>query len=301
MGKPWTVLLATDGSPQAEVATRLVRALRLPSGAVIEIMRADEPFASDAELPPAAYDALHAAIREEIDTEVASAKSVVSGAGREVRTVIPFERAATAIVGEAKRIAADLVVVGSRGRGQIATMVLGSVAAEVIDHAPCPVLVARSAKLDRLILADDGSYEAMTARDLMGTWPVFAGLDARVVSVARIPEALGLGPMRHEDASQAYAEAIDALRVMSQTLSSRDAALLTERGLRARAEVRCGDPAQEIVGAALEDEADLIVLGSHGRTGLERLLIGSVARTVVTHAPCSVLVVRRMTELCVTV
>jgi len=297
MGKPWTVLVATDGSPQADVATRLVRSLRLPSGALIEILRAEEPFASDAELPPAAYDALHAAIREEIDTEVASAKAVVSVPGRDVRAVVPFARAATAIVDEAKRIAADLVVVGSRGRGQIATMVLGSVAAEVIDHAPCAVLVARSAKLDRLILADDGSCEAMTARDLVGTWPVFAGLDARVVSVAPIPEAMGVGPMRHEDASQAYAEAVDALRVMSQTVSSRDAALLTERGLRARAEVRCGDPAQEIVGAAIEDEADLIVLGSHGRTGLERLVIGSVARTVVTHAPCSVLVVRRVTEV----
>jgi nucleotide-binding universal stress UspA family protein len=176
-------------------------------------------------------------------------------------------------------------------------MVLGSVAAEVIDHAPCPVLVARSAKLDRLILADDGSCEAMTARDLVGTWPLFAGLDARVVSIARIPEAMSVGPMRHEDASQAYAEGVDALRVMSQTVASRDAALLTERGLQARAEVRCGDPAHEIVGAAIEDEADLIVLGSHGRTGLERLLIGSVARTVVTHAPCSVLVARRMTEV----
>lgn len=297
MGKPWTLLLATDGSPQAELAARLVGSLRLPAGATVEVVRADEPFASDAELPPAAYDALRAAIREEIDNDLASAKSAASAPGREVRVARPFARAATAIVDEARRISADLVVVGSRGRGQLATMVLGSVAAEVIDHAPCPVLVARSPKLHRLVLAADGSPEAMTARDVVASWPLFSGLDARVVSVAPIPLAIGVGPIRHADASQAFAEAVDALRVIYQTVASRDTLLLAEHGLRARAEVRCGDPAQEIVDAALEDEADLIVVGSHGRTGLERLLIGSVARKVVTHAPCSVLVVRPVAAL----
>lgn len=296
MGNPWTLVLATDGSPQADVAARLVGSLRLPAGAVIEIVRVDEPFASDAELPPAAYDALRAAIREEIDKDVAAATRVLTAPGREIRVAVPFARPATAIVDEARRLAADLVVVGSRGRGQLATMVLGSVAAEVIDQAPCPVLVARSAKLRRVVLADDGSLEATAARDVVASWPLFAGLDVRVVSVAPVPAQVGVGPIRHADASQAYAEAVDALRTLYQKVGSTDALRLTEAGLRARAEVRCGDPAQEIMDAAVEDEADLIVVGSHGRTGLERLLIGSVARNVVTHAPCSVLVVRRVVK-----
>lgn len=294
MGTPWTVLLATDGSPQAEMAARLVGSLRLPAGAVIDLLRADEPFASDAELPPAAYDALRRAIREQIESDVAAAKGAIAGDGREIRVAVPFARAASAIVDEAMRVGADLVVVGSRGRGALARMVLGSVAAEVIDHAPCPVLVARSAKLARLVLADDGSSEATRARDVVASWPLFAGLDARVVSVAPVPATIGVGPIRHEEASQAYAEAVDALRRQYQTVANSGARHLVERGLRARAEVRCGDPAEEIMDAAVEDEADLIVVGSHGRTGIERLLIGSVARKVVTHAPCSVLVVRRM-------
>lgn len=294
MAKTWTVLFATDGSPQAEIGARLIGSLRWPAGTVIEILRADEPFGSDAELPPAAYDALRAALREEIENDVAAAKRLVSAPGREVRVTVPFARAATAIVDEAKGIAADLVVVGSRGRGQIATMILGSVAAEVIDHAPCPVLVARSSKIGRFVLADDGSLEATTARDLVASWPLFAGLDARVVSVAPVPAEMGVGPIRHAEASQALAETVDTLRTTYQTIANADASRLTKAGLRARAEVRCGDPAQEIMDAALEDGADLIVMGSHGRTGLERLLIGSVARKVVTHAPCSVLVVRRV-------
>jgi nucleotide-binding universal stress UspA family protein len=61
---------------------------------------------------------------------------------------------------------------------------------------------------------------------------------------------------------------------------------------RTAVEVAAGVPFVEIVRAARDAEADLIVMGSHGRTGLEHLLIGSVAERVVRKAPCSVLVVR---------
>ena len=53
-----------------------------------------------------------------------------------------------------------------------------------------------------------------------------------------------------------------------------------------------GDPAREIVRAAEEENAELIVVGTHGRTGLARLLMGSVAEQVVRHAPCPVLIVK---------
>lgn len=59
------------------------------------------------------------------------------------------------------------------------------------------------------------------------------------------------------------------------------------------AQTRHGNAAQEIIAAASDARADFIVIGSRGRTGLERLLLGSVARNVLFHAPCSVLVVRQ--------
>jgi nucleotide-binding universal stress UspA family protein len=64
-------------------------------------------------------------------------------------------------------------------------------------------------------------------------------------------------------------------------------------GLTVDTEVREGDPRTAIVDAADEWQADLIVVGSHGRTGIERLVMGSVAQAVVAHAHCSVEVVRR--------
>ena len=67
---------------------------------------------------------------------------------------------------------------------------------------------------------------------------------------------------------------------------------LRAAGLNAVPTSREGDPAEVIVAFAAAHDADLIVLGTHGRTGLRRLLMGSVARNVVIHAPCSVLLAR---------
>jgi nucleotide-binding universal stress UspA family protein len=67
---------------------------------------------------------------------------------------------------------------------------------------------------------------------------------------------------------------------------------LRQAGLQADAEVREGDPAHEIVLSARQHGAGLVVVGTRGQTGLRRLILGSVARKVLLHAPCSVLIVR---------
>ncbi|HJQ83478.1 MAG TPA: universal stress protein [Candidatus Binatia bacterium] len=67
---------------------------------------------------------------------------------------------------------------------------------------------------------------------------------------------------------------------------------LTEAGLAARGKVEEGDARDALVRAAETERVDLLVVGSHGRTGLAKLLLGSVASHVVTHAPCSVVVVK---------
>jgi nucleotide-binding universal stress UspA family protein len=68
---------------------------------------------------------------------------------------------------------------------------------------------------------------------------------------------------------------------------------LQSAGLKTQSRVPQGDPRESLVKIAKEEDADLIVMGSHGRTGLDKLLLGSVASHVVAHAPCSVLVVKQ--------
>jgi len=289
-----TIVVATDGSPAAARAVALAASLRWPPGTSVHVIRADEPLAVDLELPPAAYEALHEALRAETEKHLTLVSQQLSAPGRHVETVAVSGRPASAIVTLAEHTRADLVILGSRGRGPVASMLLGSVAAEVVDHAPCPVLVARRERVDRLLVADDGSLDSSGAVGLVATSPLFKGLTTRVVSVApSLDGEAPTGASRHPAASQAFAEAVDALRSLHQFIADGTAARLSDAGVPARYETRLGDVAEEIITAAVEWEADLIVMGSHGRTGLGRVVLGSVARNVLHHAPCSVLIVRK--------
>jgi nucleotide-binding universal stress UspA family protein len=287
------VLLATDGSERAQVALQLATAVRWPVGTTIEVLDVNEPVMSGAEVPPDAYGEMERQQKLQIDEDLALARSRLVAKVPQVTTATRRGRAASEIVDEAARIGADLVLIGSRGRGPLATMLLGSVAAEVVDRAPCPVLVARGPRLARLVVADDGSASSALAVDVATTWPIFKGLPTRVVSVAPVRVMSGVGSVRHEDATQRHAEGVDALRTLHGVIAGDTANELRESGVPAEPENRFGDPADQIIMAALEHEADLIVMGSRGQSGLERVLLGSVARNVLTHAPVSVLIVRR--------
>jgi nucleotide-binding universal stress UspA family protein len=289
-----TVLLATDGSEPAGVAVDLAASIKWPSETCLEILEVLAPAFQAAELPVESTKILEGEERQRIDADLARARARLAHPAPMTATVMRRGRAATEIVDEAKRIAADLIIAGSRGRGPIATTLLGSVAAEVVDQAPCPVLIARTSRMRRFLVADDGSASASLALRAASRWPIFKGLPARVVSVAPVHAYTGIGPTKHEGATRAYAEHVDTLRADYQATAAAGAEELRQAGFIVESELRCGDPAHEIVRAAFESESDVIVMGSRGQSGLERLLIGSVARNVLTHAPMSVLIVHRL-------
>ena len=281
------ILVATDGSEQAHLAVQLVASMRWPAETGVEILDVEEPFLGPTEIPA---PELEREIRERIDVELAASKAQL-GAMSHVQTALRSGRAPEEIVREAARTGAELIVLGSRGLGPIATMLLGSVAAEVVDRAPCPVLVARVPKMTRAILADDGSKAAARATLLLQSAPPLQAMTTRVVSVAPVFGVRGYASIRHEDATQEYAESVDALRGLHAFIARDAVERLTSAHITADDEVRLGDPAAEIIDAAREFAADVIVMGSRGQRGLERLLIGSVTRNVLTHAPMSVLIV----------
>jgi nucleotide-binding universal stress UspA family protein len=201
---------------------------------------------------------------------------------------------AHAIVNEARDFVADLVVVGSRGHGAVRTALLGSVSADIVDRAPCPVLVARHDDITRIVLATDGSAGAEHAEHVLRDWPILAGRPVSVLCVADVglPVSTGMAPAVDDRVFESYALAVDEARDQCRAQAEVVAGRLQAAGYEAAADVREGPPAEEIIAVAASRQADLIVVGTRGHTGLARLVLGSVARTVLTHAHASVLVVR---------
>ena len=292
-----TVLLATDGSDQAKTAEQLVASIRWPRGTRIEVVRVYHVEPIDLEMPADAVRALREVIGKEIDAHLAAVKKGLSQPGREIGTRMLEGRPASAVVEEARRLEADLVVVGSRGRGEIASAVLGSVAAEVVDWSPCPVLVARAAKLSGVVVADDGSDGSAEAEEVVGSWTFLRGLPVRVVSVASLVPFYGLDTAGGMIDAQTYQLMLDGMRELHRGYADEGVKRLGSHGIAATREVREGSAAAELIAAAASAKADLIVVGSRGRTGLARLITGSVARNVLLHAPVSVLMVRQKVAL----
>jgi nucleotide-binding universal stress UspA family protein len=142
----------------------------------------------------------------------------------------------------------------------------------------------------RILVASDGSEHSTAAVDavLNRPWPV--GSSITVISVAHAPFPMvdpyfGIGMAGYEKLSTALSQA-------AQQIADVVVATLRGAGFTADASFRLGDARVEILRAAEEWKADLIILGSHGRTGISRWLLGSVAEHVVRHASCSVEVAR---------
>jgi nucleotide-binding universal stress UspA family protein len=285
------ILLAADDSPGAERARALLASLHLPKDTTIRVIRSLGPLPSGAGLPDAMRDDLIGAALGRVKLEVDAFSQPLRSPGVTVESDALSGRAASAIVEDAERWRPDIIVVGSHGRGQVASAVLGSVAAEVVDHSPCPVLVARTRAVSRVVLAYDGSSDADAARRVVATG-IFAA-PIRVVSVAHVagPLVSGVSVGVRDEVIAAHREELARMREEHANLAERAAQGLRDVGLEATPDVRVGIAGDEILAAA-GNEGDLIAIGTRGRTGLERLLLGSVARKVLYGAKCSVLVAR---------
>ena len=143
----------------------------------------------------------------------------------------------------------------------------------------------------KILLAVDGSeYSAEAVKELAARpWPPQTMVRVLSAVVPVTPPAAELW----YDAGGSLERAQQEMRERAEQLTAGIAERLRASGLTAETAVRNGDPRSVIVDEAKSWSADLIVVGSHGYTGLKRWLLGSVAQSVVSHAPCSVEVVRR--------
>jgi nucleotide-binding universal stress UspA family protein len=144
----------------------------------------------------------------------------------------------------------------------------------------------------KVLIAVDDSPWSQAAMDYVkkALWP--RDTEMVVLSVAR-PAMVAYSLVDAPGAGATFSQELYEEQLKyHEEVAARHERQIHDLGFRTRAAVMAGDPREAILTTAAQENADLIVVGSHGRSGVTKLVMGSVASHVVTHAPCNVLVVK---------
>jgi nucleotide-binding universal stress UspA family protein len=291
------VLIPLEMTPGEASAVKVAAARPWPSGTIFCLLNISVPL-----YPPLVVPRVFENSKTKILAQLDRVAERLKKCGWNVRTEVLEGSPRRTINAFAKEWRADLVMVGSHERSPLARLCLGNTAQSVMRHAPCSVEIVRPRGDDgglqesgalKILVGTDGSefstaaLRAVTARP----WP--AGSKLKVISVPEfiltkdasyletheIKDLGDLGTASIEEAKKCIAAARE---------------ILSGSPLTASAEVPEYEdrPYQVILHEAQEWHADLIVLGSHGRSGFDRVVMGSVSEAVALHAKCSVEIVR---------
>lgn len=292
------ILVAVDFSPASDHALTVAHALATRQNAALGVVHVMPNVAPLSVLFPQAVEkGALATVELERRAADALADRVRTITGREGDAAMLFIEVGTdyaGIVEAAEKWNADLVVVGSHGRTGMKRALIGSVSEKVARTSHAPVLVTRPGESHRgpVIAATDLSDASFAAVEI-GVAEAAARKTELVVLhvVDTLPLVAGhivSGPL---GLAGIGLDAAAAQTLVSTGRAALDSALAA-RGVQAKVEAVEGGPAQTVVERAEALDAQLLVVSTHGRTGLKRALLGSVAESILRHAPCSTLVVR---------
>lgn len=222
----------------------------------------------------------------------------VLGANADVTLFLEEGEPYAEVVRRAEEWKAELVVVAGRTARGIFASLIGGVAERIVRYAPCPVIVARCLREHgRVLAATDLSDPSLPAVAAGWAEARLRGGGLTILHVVPlVPMVSGSAPGAPPMAITP--ETMSAIEASTRSVfESRLATLLAplqreEQPLEATREIVVGPPAAMIVAHARSVDAELVVVGTRGRTGLARVVLGSVAEDVVRTAECSVMVVR---------
>lgn len=282
------ILVATDGSEPARAAVEWVQQMQLPPETDLLVLTVT--------LPPSPRLDVVDALRVEADEVAEAARVILAGRWTRAEARSAEGDPRTVILQVADEWRAELVVLGSRGLGAFAGMVVGSVSLAIARHAPCPVLVTKGSPrpLRSAIVALDGSSDSLQAARFCAALPLDPPLRLRLLAIAEQPRFPSSAPESIRPQLRAAAQDIVRERVAEMDAALRAAEReLTSRLAPVERAVLVGSPAETIVEAAGSTGADLVVVGARGLGAFGRLLLGSVSEHVLRCAPCPVLVVKK--------
>jgi nucleotide-binding universal stress UspA family protein len=295
------VLVPLDGSKFSERALGPAGAIAEATGATLHLVSVPEVYGIDtawyaeAATPGSALavpiEELMQEARESTRQYLEEQARALAAQGIRVETHVGGLEPAEAILAASTAAEADLVVMATHGRGGVTRWAFGSVAEHVLHHGQVPLLLVRVAEeraepvFRNILVALDGSD--LAERVLNDVIPLAKALGTTVtlVNVTREPESVPLPP----PLMRAYAERLDEMRAYL----SRKVAELRAAGIDADGEeLTHGSVAEALLEREAQGDVDLVAMTTHGRTGVRRATLGSVADRVVRNGEIPVLIRR---------
>ena len=311
------VLLAVDGSQYGLAAVEEAARMPWPEGTVIRIVSVAEfptsVLAWGMPVSSGTIEEWEKIFEDRSSENVAQAMArfgEIAGAQVEVTAKTLKGDPKSGILDEAEHWGADLIIAGTHGYSTFERIWLGSVSRAIASHAGCAVRIVRrpdasvtpgkpsaADKGMKILLAVDGSKFSDATIEEVASRPWPRGSEVRVLSALHLqfaptPEMWALP-------NSYYAQVEKTMREQGESAVQHAASRLRDSNserdvpLAITTEVIPGHAEEIIIEVAKAWNADLIVLGSHGRSGMGRFLLGSISQAVASHAPCSVEIVRK--------
>ena len=301
------VIAAIDGSIYSQSAVDSLAAIQWPPGTEIKLLTVLRPgesnFPSSNKSPA------------EITQTQSAAKALALMTVKLQQLLVECKISSEFLQGEpkgqildyCKGWGADLVVMGTRGNKGLDLILLGSISQGVLMQSPCPVLIVKTdpnhhgAPLHEkfknvLVTTDNSPYSEAALRWVKSlVWPAETNFRLTTVVQRMSDSLLELGSAALAERMVNEHESMKEVARDLLTLVKADLESKVGSG-RVSIEIGEGDPREMILQMAQNWSADLIVMGSHGRTGLKKLLLGSVSQAVAVHSPCSVAIVKGVVQ-----
>ncbi len=292
--KTFRILVPTDFSDSALLALEHgIFLAKKFEGELVLLHVAELPTITIHDFPSDLFDLAREAGMDRMGELLDEQEVVLPPVKRVVLSGTPAEPAADVIVDYAKSNDIDFIVTGTHGRRGVRRLFLGSVTEEVVRRSPCPVLTMRTHKeawslprADRILVPVD--FSAAT-RQVIGAASRIAEHYDAAITLAHVVN-LDYYPY-YGFGSDAFPEIRKSMIEASEAKLTELAAELQAAGLVVSWKTIKGHPAVALRQLAEETDTDLIVIGSHGRSGFDRAMVGSVSEKVLRSAHCPVMVV----------
>lgn len=290
------ILLAVDGSEGAREAARTMAIMPFPKGTRVTLVTVLTRYVpTSSHLPSALLKGLREDENTRAQTALEEIEELLSGSPLKITKRVEEGHPVERITETARELSTDLIMLGALGLTGWMRMLLGSTSLSVVKHASCPVMVVKKPfkqGTPDVLIATDGSEGSKTAIRFAASLPFPDNTVAHLMhAIPAVTEQLHLtGSEVDPPVLAPLYEAGQHLKIKGEHIIKEDAAPLQKAFGEVRAFTVEGEARAKILETAREVEADLIILGSHGLSGIRKFFLGSIANRVLKHAESSVLI-----------